>query len=240
MTTILQGTVDTLTAPLLHQPIAQARAGFGRLVVIDDGGGLADRFADPACDIVVDPACGNWDFFADHDGEADLALAARAIVAVPNMGAWFAHFMGVILEEILREVAEESSAQLFEVGCRIRAFADESGFERMRRLGFERGSYNDRAVQSACAGLRGLTYFTARDLETPAVSIREWLAHSPGGVVFINAGEPTRACRSVTAAIVCVLSKTGGGWMTSSEMARLMAGTAITPGELSIRAQGGC
>jgi len=212
MTTVLQGTVDTLTATLLHQPIARARAGFGRLVVIDDGADLADRFADPVRDLVIDPARGNWDFFADHDGEDDMARAARAIIAVPGMGQWFAQIAGLILEEILHDVADEPSAQLFEVGCRIRAFADESGFERMRRLGFERGSYDDRAVQTACASLRSLTNFTARDHETPAVSFGEWLAQSPGGVIFINAGEPSRACRSVAAAFACLLPDGQDGW----------------------------
>jgi len=212
MTTVLQGTVDTLTASLLHRRIAQARAGCGRLVVIDDGAGLADRFADPASDLVIDPACGNWDFFADHDGEVDMARAARAIIAVPNIGPWFAQFMSVILEEIIRDVAEESSAHLYEVGCRVRAFADESGFDRMRRLGFERGSYDDRAVQSACASLRSLTYFTARDHGMPAVSIDEWLRQSPGGVMFINAGDPSRACRSAAAAVACLLPDAQDGW----------------------------
>lgn len=205
MTTVLQGTVDTLTATLLHRRIAQARAGLGRLVVIDDGTSLAERFADPVSDLVIDPARGNWDFFADHDGEDNLARAARAIIAVPSMGQWFGQIAGMILEEILHDVADEPAAQLFDVGFRIRAFADESGFERMRRLGFERGSYDDRAVQSACASLRSLTNFTARDHGTPAVSFGEWLAQSSGGAVFINAGEPSRACRSVAAAVACLL-----------------------------------
>ena len=52
------------------------------------------------------------------------------------------------------ELADEPDAHHGQMRGRLRAFEDESTSERMRRLGIERGSYDDRAVQ-------GTTFTTA-------------------------------------------------------------------------------
>lgn len=81
MTLILRGSRDTIPADILTDLIVQTRAGNGRLVVVDEDEGLPARFADPDIDLLLDPARGNWDFFADHDGDHDRDMT-RAVAAI--------------------------------------------------------------------------------------------------------------------------------------------------------------
>lgn len=51
------------------------------------------------------------------------------------------------LDHSCPELADEPEAHQDQMRGRLRAFEEESTSERMRRLGIERGSYDDRAVQ---------------------------------------------------------------------------------------------
>ncbi|MET0375362.1 MAG: hypothetical protein ABW128_14040 [Rhizorhabdus sp.] len=72
MTLILRGGQDTIPPHILRDSIENARTGSGRrLIVVMVGDDLPAAFADLAFDLLLDPARGNRDVLADHDGDRD-------------------------------------------------------------------------------------------------------------------------------------------------------------------------
>lgn len=78
-TLILCGTSETIPSDILKLLLTQARRGRGRLMIVDEGSQLARLHAAQDADLLIDPAKGNWDFFADHITQYELACAGEAI-----------------------------------------------------------------------------------------------------------------------------------------------------------------
>jgi len=81
-TLILCGTSETIPSDILELLLTQAREGRGRLMIVDEGSQLARLHAAQDADLLLGPAIGNWDFFADHVTRHELACAGEAIFKV--------------------------------------------------------------------------------------------------------------------------------------------------------------
>lgn len=208
MTLILRGSRDTIPADILTDLIVQTRAGNGRLVVVDEDEGLPARFADPDIDLLLDPARGNWDFFADHDGDhdRDMTRAADAITAGTDVEPAALGLARRIIAELLHDVTRYSGADLYALSERIRTIGCDGVIAWMAALGLADDGDRERTAWTVRAILADAGGFVRRDPRMPPVGIRRWFAGSPRRILFIAAGEPHGACRSVAAAVACIVA----------------------------------
>lgn len=79
-TVVICGTSDTIPSDILQLLLTQARHGRGRLMIVDEGSQARSPSCGSGCRSLLDPAVGNWDFFADHITQHDLACAGEAIL----------------------------------------------------------------------------------------------------------------------------------------------------------------
>ena len=203
-TVILCGTNETIPSDILDLLLTQARRGCGRLMVVDEGSQLARLHAAQDTDFLLDPAIGNWDFFADHLTQHEIAYAAEAILRSDGVASEIYNAVSCVLADMLWEVAAKPGARLRDVPGRVRAFGYESMANAMR-LDLDTAT-DTRAGWTALARLQeDAGRFAAGTSSTPT-SIRRWLTTSPRSVLFLTAGAAVNdgACRSVQAAIDCV------------------------------------
>lgn len=210
---ILCGTADTIPADVVAAHIASARVGRQRLIIVDEGSGLTWRYPDHGRDRLIDPARGNWDFFADHIDELELASGAKAILCAINAPARIYNAASCVLTDILWQQADEVGAGLWDVSHDVRGLGYASLAEAMRldlddpddtRLGWQ-----TLALLQEYAGR-----FQRRSPGLPLVSIRRWLDGDARTVLFIaaRAEADDGACRSVKAAIARLIAdETGAG-----------------------------
>ena len=147
---------------------------------------------------------GNWDFFADHLTQHEIAYAGEAILRSDGVAPEIYNAVSCVLAEMLWEVAAKPGARLRDVSERVRAFGYESMANAMR-LDLDTAT-DTRAGWTALARLQeDAGRFAAGTSSTPT-SIRRWLTTSPRSVLFLTAGAAVNdgACRSVQAAIECV------------------------------------
>lgn len=202
MTIILCGSRDTIPTDVLEDLIDQTRAGAGRLVIVDEGSGLAARYADHERDVLLDPAIGNWDFFADHLSEYELACAAEAILPRAGLPARVYHAGAIVLADLMREVAYDASAQLHNVSTRLRAFGYAELAATMRldldNAADTREGWSTLALLQENAGR-----FAMRAPACKPVFLRSWMLGDPRIILFVSAGAGVDdgACRSVAAMI---------------------------------------
>ncbi|MBB3349449.1 type IV secretion system DNA-binding domain-containing protein [Sphingomonas sp. BK069] len=204
MTLIVEGTLDTLPAAVLRDLVELARRDGERLVIIDNGHDLPSTIADPQLDILLDPASGNWDFFADHLSNEDFARAAEAITASPNGGLFFHHVTALLVEEFLCSEAGEPSGSL--AGVRQRALSTQPLQVRswLERLELASGDEADRLSFSVLAYLILSCSFGPYEGKRPRVSLRRWLAGVPGSILFMACG-PGGRDPMIAAAIACIV-----------------------------------
>lgn len=206
MTLILRGGRDTIPADILTDLIADARAGMNWLVVVDGGDVLPACFADPDIDLLLDPARGNWNFFADHDRDHDMTRAADAITAGNDIAPAALGLARRIIAELLHNVTRYSGADLHALSQRIRTVGCDGVVAWMRALGMADDVDRDRTAWTVRAIFADAGGFAKRDPRMPLVGIRRWFAGSPRRILFIAAGEMHGACRSVAAAIACIVA----------------------------------
>ncbi|TVV76422.1 hypothetical protein FOY91_04135 [Sphingomonas solaris] len=208
MTLILRGSRDTIPPNILSDLIAEARAGDGRLVVVDEGEGLPARFADPDIDLLLDPARGNWDFFADHDcdHDRDMTRAAKAITAGAEVPPAALGLARRIIAELLHDVTRYSGADLAALSERVGTVGYDGVIVWMRALRLADDVDRDRIAWAVPAILADAGGFARRDPRMPLVGIRRRFAGSPRRILFIAAGEMHGACRSVAAAVACIVA----------------------------------
>ena len=203
-TVILCGTNETIPSDILDLLLTQARRGCGRLMVVDEGSQLARLHAAQDTDFLLDPAIGNWDFFADHLTQHEIACAVEAILRSDAVAPGVYNAVICVLAEVLSEVAAKPGARLRDVSERVRAFVYESMANAMC-LDIDIAT-DTRAGWMALARLQEDAGRFAAGTSSTTTSIRRWLTTSPRSVLFLTAGAGVNdgACRSVQAAIDCV------------------------------------
>jgi hypothetical protein len=203
-TVILCGTSETIPSDILRLLLTQARRGRGRLMIVDEGSQLARLHAAQNADLLIDPAKGNWDFFADHLTQYELACASEAILRSDGLAPTIYKGLTCVLGEMICDVAGKPGARLHDVSTKVRAFGYQSMTDAMR-LDLD-VSTDTRACWMALAHLQEDAGRFAAGTSSTTTSIRRWLATSPRSVLFLNAGAGVDdgACRSVQAAIDCV------------------------------------
>ena len=203
-TVILCGTSETIPSNILGLLLTQARRGRGRLMIVDEGSQLACLHADQDADLLIDPAIGNWDFFADHITQHELACAGEAILRSDGLAPNVYNGLTCVLGEIIWDVAGKPGAQLHDVSAKVRAFGYQTMADAMR-LNLD-VSTDTRAGWLPLARLQEDAGRFAAGTRSATTSIRRWLTKSPRSVLFLNAGAlvDDGACRSVQTAIDCV------------------------------------
>lgn len=211
MTLLLCGTVDSIPTAVLAQHISAARAGRQRLVIVDEGSQLVGRHADHDRDRLIDPARGNWDFFADHIGELEIASGGEAILCSDDAPERVLNAASCVLADILWQQADEVGAGLWDVSHDVRGLGYASLVEAMR---LDLDDPDDTRVgwQTLALLQENAGRFQRRSPGLPLVSVRRWLDGDPRAVLFIAAGAEVDdgACRSVNAAIARVIGLEGG------------------------------
>jgi hypothetical protein len=202
MTIILCGTSETIPSDVLQQLMDSAHAGKERLTVVDEGSQLARLYADLDRDILLDPARGNWDFFADHVSELELAQAGEAVLRSTTAPKAAYHGASCILSGLLWGAAAQPGATLHDVSTLVRGLSYARIAEDMR---LDLGSSADtRTGWSALALLQEKAGRFAKQCPTlPPISLRRWLIEKKRSVLFIAAGASVHdgACRSVAGAL---------------------------------------
>jgi len=204
MTLIVEGTLDTLPGALLEELVGLARRDGERVVIIDTGYDLPSTIADQQVDLLLNPAFGNWDFFADHRSNEDFARAAEAITASPDGGLFFHHVTALLVEEFLHSEASEPHGSL--AGVRQRALSLQPGQVRswLERLDLASGDEADRLSFSVLAYLVLSCSFQPHEGKMPRVSLRRWLSGAAGSILFMACG-PGGRDPMIAAAIACIV-----------------------------------
>lgn len=200
-TVILCGTADTIPSDILELLLTQARQGRGRLMIVDEGSQLTRLHAIQDTDLLLDPAKGNWDFFADHISEHELVCAGEAILRSDGLAPKVFNELTCVLGEMMWNVAGTLGAGLHNLSTKVRAFEYQSLAD---ALGLNLEVPTDiRVGWTALARLQEDAGRFAVATSPPSTSLRRWLIKSPRSVLFLKAGAGVDdgACRSAQAAI---------------------------------------
>lgn len=202
MTKILCGTSETIPVDVLQELMSFARKGRERVAIVDEGSQLARGYADPDRDVLVDPFCGNWDFFADYRTEIELACAGEVMLRSEGVTERAYNGASCILSRILWEAACEPGAGLRTISDKVRELGYAAVANEMR-LNLD-SAEDTRDGWAALARLQeDVGRFPPRCRTLPSISLRRWIAGPRGTVLFVAAGASVLdgACRSVVAAV---------------------------------------
>lgn len=200
-TVILCGTSETIPSEILELLLTQARRGRGRLMIVDEGSQLTCLHAAQDADLLIDPAISNWDFFADHITQHELACAGEAILRSDGLASNIYNGLTCVPGDMIWDVAGKPGARLHDVSAKVRAFGYQSMADAMR-LDLD-VSTDTRAGWFVLARLQEDAGRFAAGSPSATASIRRWLTKSPRSVLFLNAGARVDdgACRSGQTAI---------------------------------------
>ncbi len=182
--------------------LAAARAGSGdRVAVFGDLGTIA-FLADPDHDLLIDPARGNWDFFADHVSAYARASAVEAFLPDdPKICPGYTGASRYVLLRALEHAGDLPGAGLAVARDLIRALPSEAVAE---AAGHDPA--NGHALRwgmTVLAGVRQATHMIAdHDPRLPRVSIARWFAAPAVTILFVAVPDaPTREIDAIRAAL---------------------------------------
>ena len=141
-------TPDTLNPAMLDA----VRAGSGdRIAVIGDGAAFT-ALADQTRDLLIDPAHGNWDFFADHPSDHARSSAVEAFLpAEPRICAGYTGAYRYVLLRAMEHGGREPGAGLAAVRDLVRALPPEAVAE---AAGHDPANGHARLRDPVCHGLQ--------------------------------------------------------------------------------------
>jgi hypothetical protein len=174
------------TADLTEAALEAVRAGDGgRLAVFGDGDAIAE-LADQVRDQLIDPARGNWDFFADHPSNYARSSAIEAFLPDdPDVCSGYTCASRYVLLRAIQHAGDEPGATLSAVRDLIRDLPPEAVAE---AAGHDSG--NGHALRwgmTVLAGVRRATHaFADHDRLMPRISIARWLAGSASTILFVR------------------------------------------------------
>ncbi|NJR80518.1 type IV secretion system DNA-binding domain-containing protein [Sphingomonas corticis] len=189
-------TPDTLNPAMLDA----VRAGSGdRIAVIGDGAAFT-ALADQTRDLLIDPAHGNWDFFADHPSDHARSSAVEAFLpAEPRICAGYTGAYRYVLLRAMEHGGREPGAGLAAVRDLVRALPPEAVAE---AAGHDPA--NGHALRWGMTVLAGVTapllVIADHDPRFPRVSIARWLAGPASTILFVR-HDPDRSTRETDAVI---------------------------------------
>ncbi|WP_341210817.1 type IV secretion protein [Sphingomonas paucimobilis] len=182
--------------------LATARAGNGdRLAVFGDIATIAG-LADQTSDFLIDPARGNWDFFADHVSAYARASAVEAFLPDdPKICPGYTCASRYVLLRALEHAGDQPGAGLAVARDLILALPSEAVAE---AAGHDPA--NGHALRwgmTVLAGARQATHMIAdHDSRLPRVSIARWLGGPATIILFVAVPDaPTREIAAIRASL---------------------------------------
>ncbi|WP_342659210.1 type IV secretion system DNA-binding domain-containing protein (plasmid) [Sphingomonas sp. NY01] len=174
---------DTLPADTLRA----VRMGNGDRIVVIGAGDAFTALADQTRDLMIDPARGNWDFFADHPSDYARSSAVEAFIPIDpgdRDASW--HFAGrYVLARAIEHIGKQPGAMLAGVRDLVRdlppdALAEFAGHDTICGQGV-------RWAETVLAGVRTpLHQIANHDPRMPKTSIVRWLAGPASTILFIH------------------------------------------------------
>lgn len=182
--------------------LAAARAGKGdRIAVFGDIATIAG-LADQTSDLLIDPARGNWDFFADHVSAYARASAVEAFLPDdPKICSGYTGASRYILLRALEHAGNLPGAGLAVARDLIRALPPEVVAE---VAGHDPANGHAlRWAMTVLAGVRQATHMIAdHDPSLPRVSIARWLRGPAATILFVAVPDtPTRETDAIRASL---------------------------------------
>ena len=144
------------------------------------------ELADQVRDQLIDPARGNWDFFADHPSDYARSSAIEAFLPDdPDVCSGYTCASRYVLLRAIQHAGDEPGATLSAVRDLIRDLPPEAVAE---AAGHDSG--NGHALRwgmTVLAGVRRATHaFADHDRLMPRISIARWLAGSASTILFVR------------------------------------------------------
>ncbi|MEZ0498046.1 MULTISPECIES: type IV secretion system DNA-binding domain-containing protein [Sphingomonadaceae] len=187
-------TVQTASADRLRT----VRNGTGdRLAILGDGDAFT-ALADQTRDVLIDPALGNWDFFADHPSDYARSSAIEAFLPVENVrGTAFTYAARYVLLRAITHIGNEPAETLSGVRRLIHALpasaiAEVAGHDPSCPQALRWGETVRATVMTGIAGIADRTPGIA------PVSIARWLA-GPSTVILFVRRDPGRPAYEISA-----------------------------------------
>lgn len=182
--------------------LAAARAGKGdRIAVFGDIATIAG-LADQTSDLLIDPARGNWDFFADHVSAYARASAVEAFLPDdPKICSSYTGASRYVLLRALEHAGTLPGTGLATPRDLIRALPSEAVAE---VAGHDPANGHAlRWAMTVLAGVRQATHMIAdHDSRLPRVSIARWLRGPAATILFVAVPDtPTRETDAIRASL---------------------------------------
>lgn len=185
----------TIAAPdtLAAETLRAVRMGNGDRIVVIGAGDAFIALADQTRDLMIDPARGNWDFFADHPSDYARSSAIAAFIPIDpqDRDASWVYAARYVLARAIEHVGQQPGAMLAGVRDLVRdlppdALAEFAGHDTICGHGV-------RWAETVLAGVRTPLHPIANhDPRMPKTSIVRWLAGPASTILFIHR-DPDRA-----------------------------------------------
>lgn len=174
---------DTLLADTLRA----VRKGNGDRIVVIGTGDAFTALADQTRDLMIDPARGNWDFFADHPSSYARSSAVEALIPIDprELDPSWRYASRYVLMRAVDHVGLQPGAMLSGVRDLVRdlppdAIAELAGHDPTCRKAL-------RWAETVLAGVRTpLQSIADHDPRMPKTSIMRWLAGPASALLFVH------------------------------------------------------
>lgn len=186
------------------ETLRAVRMGNGDRIVVIGAGDAFTALADQTRDVLIDPARGNWDFFADHPSSYARSSAVEALLPVDprDRDASWIYAARYVLARALEHVGQQPGAMLSGVRDLVRdlpsdALAEFAGHDPT----CDRGR---RWAETVLAGVRTpLSSIHDHDRHLPKVSIARWLAGPASVLLFVrrDADRPASVCDAIVVSL---------------------------------------
>lgn len=163
------------------------RSGNGDYLVVIGSGEAFTALADQTRDLMIDPARGNWDFYADHPSSYARSSAVEAFIPIDqeDRDASWLYAARYVLARAIEHAGRQPGAMLSGVRDLVRdlpadALAEFAGHDPVCGQGV-------RWAETVLAGVRTPLHPIAdHDPHMPKVSIVRWLAGPSSTLLFIR------------------------------------------------------
>ena len=183
--------------------LVAVREGSGQRIAIVGSGEACAMLADQSRDLLIDPARGNWDFFADHVSAYARASAIEAFLPDdPAICASYTCASRFVLLRAIEHAGDLPGSSLAAARDLIGALPPEAVAE---VAGHDPANGHAlRWAMTVLAGARQATQALADpDPYLPRVSITRWLA-GPASIALFVQTDPNRSCREVDAIVAAL------------------------------------
>lgn len=191
-------------ATLSPDGLRAVRAGSGDRIVVVGAGDAFSALADQTRDLMIDPAHGNWEFFADHPSDYARSSAVEAFVPIDanRSDASYLYAARYVLLRAITHIGGQSGAMLSGVRDLVRDLPADAVAE---VAGHDPGCDDSlRWAMTVLAAVREpLQWIGDHDRRMPKVSIARWLAGPASTLLFVrrDPDRPDHEIRAVVASL---------------------------------------